>query len=105
MYELTQEDIDSLQSHRSSQFLPQWKDLPDEFCEGSNVYCKVIEAWYVGEKEPPASYTFNPGFRTEGKQAKKFLMAHLNDFDQDYDLRIAGVAFMLSKIFTIKEKS
>jgi hypothetical protein len=104
MYSLTQEQINTPVESRTSKFLPNIKDIPKEFWTG-NIYVKIVEAWYVGDKGPAALYTFNPGFEQDGKKVKNFLMAHLKDFDPMYEHRVAGVALMLSKVFTIVEKS
>lgn len=103
MYSLTQEQIDTPVESRTSQFLPDIKEIPKEFWQG-NIYTKVIEAWYVGEKGPEALYVFNTGYGPDAKKIKAFLMAHLKDFENTYEYRIAGVALMLSKVFTITEK-
>ena len=103
MYSLTQEQIDTEVGTSTSQFLPSIKDIPKEFWQG-NIYTQVIEAWYVGEKGPPALYVFNTGYGPDAKKIKAFMNAHLMDFEPMYEHRIAGVAYMLSKVFTITEK-
>lgn len=103
MYSLTQEQIDTPVESRTSQFLPGIKEIPKEFWQG-NIYTQVIEGWYVGEKGPPALYTFNAGYTQDAKKIKAFMLAHLKDFEPMYEHRIAGVAYMLSKVFTITEK-
>lgn len=103
MYQLTQENLDTPVESHTSQFLPSMKDIHPEFWQG-NIYTQVIEAWYVGEKGPPALYAFNPGYGPDAKKIKVFLMAHLNNVHEMYEYRIAAVALMLSKVFTITEK-
>lgn len=100
----TQEEINGFTETRTSKYLPGLKEIPKEFWQG-NIYTRVIEAWYVGEKGPPAAYVIHTGFNiSDAKVTKKFLMAHLTDFESLYEHRIAGVAYMLSKVFTITEK-
>ena len=103
MYSLTQAQIDTPVEASTSQFLPPIKEVPKEFWQG-NIYTQIIEAWYVGEKGPAALYDFNEGYTQDGKKIKAFLMCHLKDINPMYEHRIAGVAYMLSKVFTITEK-
>ena len=103
MYTLSQNDIDEVgYYHRTGRNLPDVKDIPDQFWKG-NIYTKIIEAWYVGDKTPPAVISFNVGFNQDAKKVKLFLMSHLSDWETNYEHRIAGVAYMMSKIFTITE--
>ena len=46
---------------------------------------------------------FNPGFT--GKNMGPFLKAHVIDMWPEYQHRMAGVAYMMSLICTIKEKT
>lgn len=83
----------------TDRFLPPKEAIPKDFW-GSNEYTKVAEALYVKEAPAPANVVLNTEF-TDPKAIAHVCYAHLNDFEATYEHRIAGVAFMLSKMVTI----
>ena len=97
---LSQNDIDSKTSS-----LPLMKEIPAIFFNelyGPNLYSRMVDAWYCGSPVPEAQVSFNPGFRADGKAVKAFIMYHLNDIQPEHEHKIAGCAYLLSKILTLK---
>lgn len=106
---LSQNDIDSITRdewmHGTMRFLPALNIIPKQFLQelyGPNLYSRMIEAWYTGSTVPFADVSFNPGFR-DAAAIKRFIMAHLNSFDPSHENKIAGCAYLLSQILTLKE--
>lgn len=86
--------------------LPKWEEIPAEFKQdytSGNLYIAMIDAWFCGSPLPNANITFNPGFKEDGKAIQKFIMAHLKSFDPKHEHKIAGCAYLLSQIITLKE--
>lgn len=107
---ITQADIDSIKRGETiwgtTRFLPAWDTIPKCFVRemyGPNLYSKFIDAWYSGSPLPDVTVEFNSGFELDGKALKRFIMAHLNTFIPDHDHKIAGCAYLLSQVITIKE--
>lgn len=103
-WELTQEQIASITNEEfikgTSRLLPPIADIPKAFW-GKNIYTSIVEAMYVGEKPPAGEVSFNPGFVNDGVSLARMSMSHLRDMNVDYDYRIAGVAYMISKVVHI----
>ena len=101
---LTQADLLSITMKEyamgTSRLLPPVDEIPKAFWDG-NVYTRIVEAMYVGEKPPAGQIDFQPGFVNDGSSMVRTMMAHVRDMNQDYDYRIAGIGYMISKIVHI----
>ena len=109
-YSLTQADIESVTDKEvvqgMSRLLPKVEDIPLEhwgWFKGveRNIYFRVAEQLYTGDPPPPGEIVFNPGFTGVG--LKRCLDAHVRNIHAEYQHRMAGIAYMLSIILTIKE--
>ncbi len=98
---ITQADIDSITqldfAFSTDRFLPPEDKIPQEFWSG-NAYVRLTEAMMYGEPMPPGEVTFNEGFRPDGPALQRCIMAHLRSFNPKHEHKIAGVAYMISKI-------
>lgn len=101
---ITQYDISGITNEEfifgTSRLLPPIDEIPKTFWAG-NVYTRIIEAMYVGEKPEHAQIDFLPGFVNDGTSLSRVTMAHLRDMTGDYDHRIAGIGYMISKIIHV----
>lgn len=111
-YSLTQEQVESITPEEllygTQRFLPCVEDIPLEhwgWFKGveRNIYFRIAEAMYIGEQPPAGEVSLNAGFT--GKGMKEFLKAHMICIHPEYQHRIAGMAYMMSLICTIKEKT
>jgi hypothetical protein len=109
---ITQRNIDGISdvdvAHGTTRFLPLWKDIPKEFKRGvpeGTIYNRIVDRWYTGDALPEAGLSFNPGFTADAKLVKRFIMAHINCFASEYEHKMAGCAYLLSQIMTIKDSA
>lgn len=111
-YQLTQADLESVTDKElaggTTRLLPAPDQIPPEFYGpfkgygAGNVYFRMAEAVYAGDPPPAGEVSFNPGFMA-GPVFRRSITAHIRAIDPDYQDKIAGVAYMLSIILTIKE--
>lgn len=80
--------------------LPPADDIPEAFWAG-NAYTRIPEALYVGDRPEHAQIDFLPGFDNDGFSLQRVTLAHLRCIDADYDYRIAGIGYLLSKVIHI----
>lgn len=101
---LTQAQIASITNEEfvkgTSRLLPPVGEIPKAFWDG-NVYTRIAEAMFIGQKPEHAQVDFQPGFVNDGTSLARVTMAHLRDMTADYDHRIAGIGYMISKIVHI----
>lgn len=102
-WDITQADVDSITPkefiYGTDRLLPPVDQIPHEFFKG-NVYTRLVEAMYVGDVPPMGEVTFNHGFK-ETRNLGRLSTAHLRSVQPDYDHKIAGIAYMISKIVRI----
>lgn len=107
---LTQADLDATTdldvAFATTRCLPPEDIIPHDFWPDKvgyahNGYLRLVDALFVGNEVPNMEFTFNEGFT--GNKLMEFTVAHLKSFDPSHEHKIAGIAFMLSKIITIKE--
>lgn len=100
-WDITQTDIESITDrefiHGTDRLLPPADEIPKAFWFG-NIYTRIVEAMYDGDSPPPGQVDFNPGFVNDGRSLARVVMAHVRHMNSDYDHRIAGIGFMISKI-------
>ena len=101
LWNITQKDIGSITNQEfiygTSRLLPPVDEIPKSFWDG-NVYTRIVEAMYIGDKPKHAQVDFLPGFVNDGTSLARVTMAHLRDMNSDYDHRIAGIGYMISQI-------
>ena len=101
---ITQADIDSITKPEAvwgtTRLLPPEVEIPKEFWK-TNIYTRIADSMFVGESPPRGEIHWNPGFRDDGPAMMKCLMAHMKSFGPKHEHKIAGVAFMISKIMTV----
>lgn len=104
VWAITQKNIDTVtkveQVYGTTRLLPPWDDIPKEFWDG-NIYTRIGEAMFYGEKIPNGEVSFNEGFKQDPHGLTRCIMAHLVSFDPKHEHKIAGVGYMISKIVTV----
>lgn len=103
-WSITQADIDSItdvdSAFGTTRLLPPEHEIPAEFWK-TNIYTRIADAMFVGEPPPAGEITFHSGFREDGPAMMKCLMAHMNSFSPSHEHKIAGIAYMISKIMHV----
>lgn len=106
-WSLTQADLDVTTdleyAFATTRCLPPKEIIPKEFWDGfgANVYVRLADTLFTGDAPPAGDIEFNEGFT--GNNLMKFLIAHLRSFEPQHEHKIAGLAYMISCIMTIKE--
>lgn len=103
-WDITQSQVESI-THKefiygTTRLLPPEDEIPKEFWT-SNIYTRVVEAMYVGEKPEHAQVDFLPGFINDGISLARVTMAHIRSVEPSYEHKIAGVAYLISKVVHI----
>jgi hypothetical protein len=107
---ITQADIDSITGMEklrgTDRFLPPADMIPDEFWgwpkkAKANIYWHMADCLYTASDVPAAVYAFNDGFEQDGRKLFDFLMGCLRSLEADTDHKIAGTAFIISKVLTM----
>lgn len=108
---ITQADMESITDkefiYGTNRCLPPFSEIPKEyfvngeFKPSANMYTRIADAMYCGEPVPKGEVNFLPGFEMAGQAMARFLMAHLKSIEADYDHKMAGVAYMMTKIVKI----
>lgn len=88
-------------SFGTTKYLPAREDIPKEFESSRNPYVRVINAIFHGEKMPDMSINLAPGVQIPLLQ--RFIRAHLASFEPKHEHKIAGVAYLLSRLCTLDE--
>lgn len=108
--QITQSDVDATSdlemAFATIRCLPKWEDIPAEFKKDiydGTIYNRMVDAWFTGSALPQGEVSFNPGFRHDGKALQRFITAHLRSFAPKHEHKIAGLAYLLSQVVTIKE--
>lgn len=103
-WDITQEQLASITDEEcirgTSRLLPPVDEIPKPFWDG-NVYTRIVEAMYVGAKPDHAQIDFNPGFVHDGTSLARATLSHVRDMNADYDHRIAGIGYMISKVIHV----
>lgn len=108
MLTLTQADIESITDEEyvrgTARFLPKEEDIPLEYWgwfKGveRNIYFRIAEEMYTGDPVPAGEVSINPGFT--GKGLQRFLVAHMKNIHAEYQHRMAGMAYLMSRVVTI----
>lgn len=107
---ITQNDVDATtdaeMAYGTTRCLPKWEDIPEQFKQDiyyGTIYNRMIDAWFTGSALPQGEVSFNPGFCHDGKDLYRFITAHLRSFAPKHEHKIAGLAYLLSQVVTIKE--
>ena len=109
-YTLTQEDINSITdlevAFSTTRLLPAWEDIPEDFKKlyKGNIYVELTDAIFCGGERPKGNVKFNEGFdeTQEGFYSlQRCVTAHMRSFEPKHEHKIAGIAYMISKVCTI----
>lgn len=102
-WSLTQEQLDSITDHEvrtgTARLLPPVAEIPKEFWAG-NVYTRIVESLYIGEQPAHSEVEWLPGFN--GPEAiTRMCFSHIREIGPEYDHKIAGVGYMISKLMRV----
>lgn len=73
----------------------------DPLSPQANLYVRIADALWIGEQLPEAEIQINQGFT--GDNMIRFLEAHLRSVEPTHEHKIAGLAYMIAQIITLKE--
>jgi len=106
-WDLTLADVlsvnDAERAFGTTKLLPPEDEIPAVFYQAGNIYHRIAEAMWAGEPLPNGDITINEAFKDAVvfTQIQKCVMAHLTSFQPSHEHKIAGVAYMISKIMYI----
>jgi len=107
-YKVTREDLSSITdvelAFSTDKLLPAWEEIPQEFKDG-NLYTHLAEAIFDGRPLPGLAMEFLPGFEDAEAPAalNKCVRAHLQSFSSKHQHKIAGVGYMMAKVFRLAD--
>lgn len=78
-------------------FLPEWKDIPEEYKTGKNEWTKGAESWFYSGLS--SSSEFLPKEGVDPEKAVRMIHACLVSFGPKHEHKIAGVAYLLATFF------
>lgn len=82
----------------TTRLLPKIEDIPDEF-KASNTYTKLVESLFFTGKPTDGNVAFIPPFDDASAiHLARTVNAHLRSFEPKHEHKIAGVAYMISKV-------
>lgn len=84
----------------TTKYLPPDAAIPAEFKRHSNIYSRLAEALIFGTALPAGELQFLPGFTEPEDKGRmvRCVRAHLTSYSPKHEHKIAGVAFMISKM-------
>lgn len=93
----------------STQWLPPWEAIPKEFKDGfpnaDSPYVKLVDAMLFERPLPEMGMTPNPGWEGDGEAfqtgLRRLMSSHLTSFEPKHEHKVAGVAYLFSRIFTL----
>lgn len=103
-YTVTREDLASISdvelAFSTEKLLPAWEEIPQDFKDG-NEYTALAEALFHNRPVPDTEVEFLGGFEDDGAPAalNKCVRAHLQSYSPKHQHKIAGVGYMMSKVF------
>lgn len=105
-YSLTPADLKTITdvdcAFGATKLLPALDDIPAEFKSHSgNLYTKLADALFFGRKLPECDIQMNPGFEDCVADLRRCVGAHLASFEPKHEHKIAGVAYMISKMCSL----
>jgi hypothetical protein len=106
LYTITPEQAASVtqveQAFGTTRLLPPFDALPLAFQEGTGeavVYHQLVDALFYGRPLPDGDIEMHPGVTAES--LRNCTMAHLRSFEPSHQHKIAGVAYMVSRLATL----
>ncbi len=95
MNNFEQPNVDANRSFSAMTLMPLYKDIPDEFKNGRNIWVKWQQDWFFnGLKEMPT-----PKEGIDVKVAMKHLNSIQRSFEPKHEHKEAGVAYLASLWF------
>ena len=82
--------------------LPEWDDLPVEFQQERSPFCRLANALFAGRPlDEFGDWELNDGIDPEA--LNRHIRACLGSFEPKHEHKIAGVGYLLSHWFTIRQ--
>lgn len=89
--------IDSVFPTCTDGILPAWKDIPDEFKDSSNKWCRLFSRWcFLGL---PKETEFKPKAGIDLQLALRHLKYCMKSWEPKHEHKEAGCAYLMSQWF------
>lgn len=106
-YSITPEQVSAItdvdQAFGSTKLLPPFDQIPAEFRQSQNIYHRIASSMFYGTDMPDGEVTIHEGFGQDNMV--KCIRAHLCSFEPKHEHKMAGVAFMISRMATVEPGS
>lgn len=81
----------------STELLPNYEELPDDFKCQNNDWTKLFSVWFFNGL--PEGTEFVPKDDVDTSKALAVVKAHMSSFEPKHEHKTSGVAWMLSQLF------
>lgn len=102
-YNVTSKDASSISTLEAAfgttRFLPALSEIPPEYFHGDNLYVQVVTAIFYDHPLPDLHMLLAPDL--EASPLNLIIRAHLRSCEPAHEHKIAGVAFLLSRLVEI----
>ena len=82
--------------------LPPWNEIPDEFKNSDNIYCRVQTHWFFKGLSKEKLDCLKPRDGVDKQKALRALGAIQRSFAPKHEHKEAGVAYLMSEWFMIE---
>jgi len=107
MYTITPDQLESITdvecAFGTTRLLPNWNDIPEEFVHG-NAFTRLASSLFYGTELPDIELIFNEGFQDSAAALNRAVRAHLQSRAPMHEHKIAGVGYLMSKVFRIQSR-
>jgi hypothetical protein len=92
-------DVEIAFGGRTSELLPAYDTLPEEFQRERSPWCRLVDDWFFSglTKERAALLITKPG--VDRVEAFRHLRAVMGSFEPKHEHKVAGVAWLMSEWF------
>lgn len=79
------------------EFMPEWKDIPDEFKHGSTIENELVTQWFFGGVK---HFRLIPREGVDGNKALDHIQMILGSYEPKHEHKEAACAFLLREWFS-----
>ena len=83
-----------------SHLMPKWEEIPEEFKDGNNKFSQIQSKWFFKGLD---KNILIPKKDIDKEKAMRHLVAIQGSYEPKHEHKMAAVAYLMSKWFTIKE--
>ena len=84
--------------------LPPMKEIPDEFQNHSNKYCRFVSSWFFGGKTTEDMQCLVAREGVDRRAAIIAIKSVLTSFEPQHEHKEAGAAYLLSEWFELHDR-